>query len=282
MYPTRNDVPQAKARLLAIVMVGLLAVSVALAWLVTRPPKDASPYGAEIIAKLTADTLEGYWTGSDQTRWFIAVTEDMKPLGWEKRSRNRKTKGMFSENQIHENITGSRYESNWRINADLSEGLYVSKHRDKKTRNKRSVETRITLSKNKITVVRKIADRKTTATAPRPDNYVPEGTFPLVLRLVAARGTSATVKMIVDQHAIEKGAVNFVDFRLTPLSDNVVRVSCSSRKFSPMVVYHLAQDHQVYRYEYPLQGIIYRMCEKELVKKTFPKLDEGPATKPAP
>ena len=129
-------------------------------------------------------------------------------------------------------------------------------------------------------------------TAARPDNYVPEGAFPLVLRLVAARGGAATVKMILDEAAIaDDGTINFINTRLVPYGDNVVRAEYSRGKLVHprrgsgfTLVYHLDSDHDynIDRYENPAQGIIYRRCDRELVTETFHISDEGPAIKTAP
>jgi len=275
----RNDVPRAKLGLLAAVMVGMLAVSVALAWLVTKPRINTSRGGAEIISKLAADTLEGYWTGSHRTSWFIGRLQDIRPVGWQLRSRNRESEGMFSGSLVDGRIGAAPQTSSWRTRTDLSEGLYVAHAIDNKGR---MVETRIALTDNDVTVVRGSGGQKVTATAARPDNYVPEGTFPLVLRLAAARGRKATVKMIFDSHAIVDGTIGFVNVRLMPGEDNVIRVESSGPGFVHTAVYHLDPDHDVDWYAYPARGIIYRECEKELVTKTFEISDGGPAIKSAP
>ena len=279
MYLMRNDVPQAKLGLLAAVMVGILAVSVALAWLATKPRKNTSQGGAEIISKLMNDTLEGYWAGSHRDSWFIGLRQDIKPIGWRMQSRGRESGGMFSGGLLAGNVGSSPYNSSWRLSADLSEGFYVAPALDRRGQ---MLETRITLTRDNVTVVRSGGDHKLTAAAARPDNYVPEGAFPLVLRLAAARTGEATVKMIFDDSAIVGGRVSFVDARLTSLGDNVVRVEYSGRGFVLTTVYHLDSDNNVYRYEYPSQGIIYRLCEKELVTKTFQISDGEPATRAAP
>ena len=276
----RNDVPQAKHGVLTVVMVGILAVSVAMAWLTTKAKKDTSRDGAEIISKLIDDTLEGYWTGSRRDSWFIALRQDAKPIGWQKRSRGRESEGMFSGSVIDGSTGVARYESSWWLSPDLSEGRYVARGFNDK--NNMVVETQITISENEVTVVRSIRGQKLAATAARPDNYVPKGTLPLVLRLVAARGREVTVKMIVDKYAIMHGAVNFVNVSLLPLGDNVVRVKCSKRGSAFTTVYHLDSNDNICQYEDPDEGIIYRPRTKEDAAKLFPILDGGPAIKAAP
>ena len=275
----RNDVPRAKLGLLAAVMVGILAVSVALAWLTTKPPENLSQSGTEIISKLADDTLEGYWTGSHRDSWFIGLRQDVRPIGWRMQSRDRNSEGMFSGSLVAGSVGASPYRSGWRLRTDLSEGLYVASGLDDAGQ---AVETRIILTRDEVTVVRSSGGRKLTATAARPDNYVPEGAFPLVLRLAAVRGGATTVKMIFDGDAIAGGTVNFVNTRLIPHGDNVVRVEYSGHKFAGTTVYHLDSDHNVYRYEYPAQGIIYRLCKKELVTKTFRISGGGPSIRTAP
>ena len=275
----RNDAPREKPAILAAVTVGLLAASVALAWLMTQPRKNASQRGAEIISKLAADTLEGYWDASRHTTWFIGRRQDVSPIGWQMRSRNRESEGMFSGSLLDGRVGASPQTSSWQTSGDLSKGLYVARSPDTKGR---IVETRIALTDSEVTVVRRSGGQKVTATAARPDNYVPEGTFPLVLRLAATRGQEATVKMIFDRYAIAGETVGFVNVRLTPGEDNVVRVESSGPGFVMTTVYHFDGDHDVDWYAYPARGVIYRQCEEELVTKTFEISDEGPATKSAP
>jgi len=275
----RNDAPREKPAILAAVTVGLLAVSVALAWLVTQPRKNASQRGAEIISKLAADTLEGYWDASRHTTWFIGRRQNVSPIGWQMRSRNRDSEGMFSGSLLDGRVGASPQTSRWQTRTDLSGGLYVARSLDTKGR---IVETRIALTDSEVTVVRSSGGQKVTATAARPDNYVPEGTFPLVLRLAAARDRETMVKMIFDGHAIAGETVRFVNVRLIPAEDNVVRVESSGPGSALTIVYHLDGDHNVDWYAYTAQGIIYRQCEKELVTKTFEISDEGASIRSAP
>jgi hypothetical protein len=261
------------------VTAGLLAVSVALAWLVTQPRKNASQRGAEIIAKLASDTLEGYWDASQHTTWFIGRMQNISPIGWQMRSRNRESEGLFSGSLLDGRVGALPQTSRWQTKADLSRGLYVARSLDTKGR---IVETRIALTDSEVTVVRSSGGQKVTATAARPDNYVPEGTFPLVLRLAATRDRETMVKMIFDGHAIAGETVVFVNVRLTPGEDNVVKVESSGPGSALTIVYHLDGDHDVDWYAYTAQGIIYRQCEKELVTKTFEISDEGASIKSAP
>jgi|GEM_PF-3184090 len=267
----RNDVPQAKLAILAVVMIAILAVSVALAYLVTKPGKSNSPGGAEIISKLASDTIEGYWTGSRRQSWFIMLNPNAQPVGWQMSSRGRESEGIFSGSLVDGSIGASRHRSTWRTKTDLSESIYTSRGPANKAQ---MADTRIELTDSEVTVVRIVGGRKRSATAPRPANYVPEGTFPLVLRLAAAGARPVTIKMIVDQYAIVDGKINFVDISLMPLGDNVVRAVCSRRRVMPTTVYHLDSEYNVYQRVYPTMGIIYRLCEKELVTKTFRIIDD--------
>jgi len=278
-----NDGPQEKRGLLAAVMIGILAVSVAVAWLTTRPKKDTSPSGAEIIAKLADDTLEGYWTSGRWNSCFIGLKGNTKPISWQIESRGLESEGVFAGSLLAGDFRPARRESIWRLKIDLSEGNYVSREYDDGLHV--LTETRITLTANEITVVRGNGDQELTATSARPDNYVPEGAFSLVLRHVARHADTATVKMIFDEAAIARdGTVNFVNARLAPHGDNAVRVEYYGLGGTFTIVYHLDpdHDHEIDRYVYPAPGIIYRRCERELVTKTFRIPDEESTTRSAP
>lgn len=279
MCLVRDDVSQAKFGLLMTVMVGILAVSVALAWLTTKPHEDNSQGGAEIVSKLADDTLEGYWTGSRRTSWFIGLKQDGKPVGWQMRSRDRESDGVFSGSLAFGSTGSVRYDSSWLLSPDLSVGHYFARvflDRDQ------AVETRITLTDSKVTVVRGLGGKRITATAARPRNYVPEGALPVALRLVAARGEEVTVKMIFDNVAIVGGTVNFVNVNLSPLGDKTVRVRSYGQDSGSTTVYHLDSNHDIESYEYPDDGVTYHLSKKEIVTRAFRIADEEPAIKAEP
>ena len=261
---------------MATVMIAILAASVALAWLTTGPAAPPLPGGAEIISKLADDTLDEYWNDSHSDSWFIVLKPNLKPIGWQMLSKGRQAEGVFSGGMVSKSAGDLPDKSTWRISADLSEGLYVARGSDNKGR---IVETRITLTDNEVSVVRSSGDQKLAATAARPDNYLPEGVFPLALRLVAERGQEATVKMIFDEIAVIHGAVNFINARLIPQGRNFVRVEYSGRGPLFSIVYQLDSAHEVSRYEYPAEGTIYLRCEKTLVTETFRIPDDGPVIK---
>jgi hypothetical protein len=160
------------------------------------------------------------------------------------------------------------------LKTDLSEGLYVARS---PVADGGTVVTRITLSKNEVSVIRSNGKQKLTASSPRPDNYVPEGAFHLILKLVSESGDAATVKMIFDEISISNGSVNFITVLLTPLGDDLVQVTYPGTRIEP-VSYHLNPvDRSVSRYVYPASGITYGLCSKELVAETFGIPDSRPS-----
>jgi hypothetical protein len=270
-----NNVPRAKLNRLAIVMVGILVASVALAWFTTKPRKNFSPDGAGIISQLIDDTIEEYWSNADHERWFVGQRRDGNPIGWQMRSRRQ-----ISEDEFSGTIQAAQYKSNWTLNTDLSEGSYLGREFDEN--NNTLAETRITITDNEVTVVRDISGKKRSATSRRPKNYIPEGALPMVLRLVASRGSGKTFKMVLDQNSIVGGNVNFLNARVAPIEDDIVKVKIHGRGFTIASIYQIDSDNNIHKIEEPDLGVIYTPYKKEFVRKLFQLPSGQPASRPAP
>jgi hypothetical protein len=278
-----NDARLPKLNLVATVMVGILAASVVLAWTTTRTHKATTSGGAGIISKLTDDTLDSYWTTERKERWFIGKKKDVEKIDWTMRSSGLKSPGVFSGYSVLGNPGGSPSKGEWTIRTDLSSGYYVG--RNYGPDEKPVSETHITLTKTHVavTVIHNKHGRRFNSTSPRPKDYMPEGTFHLIMGLVAAGGEEVRVKMILDDHAItRRGSVNFVDVRLIPLRNNVVRVRAVRPRLMATTDYHLDSNHNVYRYEYPDMGLVYRMEPRQSVMETFGMSEDEPAVRSAP
>jgi hypothetical protein len=276
MNPIRNDGSQAKLGMVAVVMIAILAVSIGLAWLQTKPPAALPQSGGGIISKLGEDTLDEYWASAHDTHWFIGLKPKSRPVGWQMLSRDRGSDNMFSGSRVDQSVRALPQESRWQLKTDLSEGLYIAYS---PIAGGQTIETRIMLSKNEVSVIRSNGKQKLTASAPRPDNYVPEGAFHLILKLVAESGGATTVKMIHDEIAIAGGSVHFITVLLTPLGDNLVEVTYPDIRSGYSIIYHLdPEDCTVYRYEYPASETIYSSCSKERVAKTFGTPKSRPST----
>ncbi|MCP4379547.1 MAG: hypothetical protein GY794_25665 [bacterium] len=260
-----NNVPRAKLNLLAIVMIGLLVVSVALAWLTTKPRKAFSPDGVGIISQLTNNTIEEYWSNADHKTWFVGQQPDGTPVIWLMRSRRKIPGGEFSGT-----IKTASYASSWKLNSDLSEGSYLGREFDKN--NNKYAETQIKMTNDTVTVVRThfMSGTKRSATSRRPANYIPEGALPLVMRLVASRGREMTFKMILDRNSIVGGNVNFLDVEIAPLENNIIEVKTHRRRSHSVSIYQLDSDNNFINKIKELDtDLTYIPYEEKFVRKLF-------------
>ncbi len=269
----RNDTPQARFNLIGAVMVGVLGISVAMAWVATWSQKDSAYSGADLISKLRSDSLERYWPLVSTERWMIGVASPTTPVGWEMLSSRPDPQGGFSGQQVAGAETVS-HKSNWTLSSDLSRGDYTSVVFDKN--DKELAKTRITLSDIQISIVRQAGQKQTSASSARPKNYVPEGALSLVLSLVAQRGQAVTVKMIFDEYSIASKKIRFADVRLIPLGGNVVRMEGVLRGLPRTASYHIDSQHNISRLEYVRSGLFYRECEKETVEDIYGLFNETP------
>jgi hypothetical protein len=279
MYQTRNNVSQTRFGLVAAVMCGILAVSTAIAWLQTKPEGPPTPGGAEILSKIASGTLGEHWDDSRIESWFIQLKPDLKPVAWRVMSRGKKSEDVFSGSMVAGNARASQHQSTWRVSSNLSEGLYIARGITAKGQ---QVKTRIALSLDEVVVTRNIGGEVFVAAAARPDNYVPEGLFDLMIGLVAKGGEKTTIKMIHDEISIVKGKLNFTTAILTPRGKNVVKVDYPDRGSRFSSLYQIDEDRNVSRYENIASGIIHLKCEKELVADSFNIPDSSPTIKPAP
>ena len=281
MYPTRNDPPPAKPVLLSCLMIGLLALSVALAWLTTKPKKNLTQAGAEIISQLADETLNSYWGDEANEEWFIGLKHQRFPVNWSMRSR-KKTPGDIFAGEISGGVSGvPASKAEWRLNADLSGGLYLARVYD---RNRDVLsETQTTLTEKKITVARAVGDQRLLGHADRPPNYVPEGSLPLVLALAARDEKTAEFKIMHDSSAISDGSLNFVTVRVTPLGDNAVQADFIDKRGKRSSTYVFDSELKLLREVDSTSGTVSIPHSKDVVVKTFKIPQASPSTtKPAP
>jgi len=264
MYAMERDVSRPRTVLLAGVMLAILAASTVLAWTLTLPGAGASARGAEIIAQLRKDTLDNYWTAADDVRYFVCFKFGGAPNRWRIDIRNATPSDTYSGGLTMGIAKGITQTSTWKLRSDMSQGSYVA--------TSDLVTTRIAIDDQRVAVVRTPPGLKQKADAARPDNYVPEGALPLVLRLAAIGGREAAVKMIFDDFAIENGRINFVTARLTPMGQTAVKFEYNVKGIHATAIYRFDQDMNINRIEHPGDNTVYQLCSAETLLKEFPSL----------
>lgn len=253
MFPTQTEAPPSRISLLTAVMLVALALSTAGAWLVQETFGVAARRGARILAGMARRGLSHYWGGRSDVRWYLGTDANGRPHGW--RLTTRKADGDYYAGQdIRQNVQGA-YQSHWQLAADASEGTYAGG-----TGLLRGQHPNVTiaLAHDRVEVASRLGpsglDR-------RPDNYIPEGAFPVVLLLTGADGRDAKFEMIIDQIAVIGRQVNFITLTLTPQGADRVRAAYTLLGRSETTIYHLGADGGIEAIEYPDDRVIYKRVE---------------------
>ena len=145
----------------------------------------------------------------------------------------------------------------WEISADAKTGRYVGlPGADPQDR------TEIDLRGGRVTVRQIDPGGRAEASTTAPDNYIPEGLMTLAVRRVAARGTRAAFKMIVNSEAMENGRVRFADVAMTPGKGEKgqrVRVTTTGKAFTESKTYEVDAQGRIWKIAGGRFGITYTL-----------------------
>jgi len=202
--------------LLALLMVAVLGVATGMAWLLQVRADRRVRAAAEIIRRIRADGLAAYWPDETRIDWYlIRVGSDVR--GWRASAKIPGTDGGFDGLTV--DLTRGESErseqlllASWSLNADATAGRYVG---TVEVSGAGGSETRIFLSDDRVNVQQFALDLE--AESPAPDNYLPEGTMGLAVRLVARTGANAQFAMVFDEKPNTRGVVEFGSIRIRSL-----------------------------------------------------------------
>jgi len=254
MFPTQTEAPPSRISLLTAVMLVVLALSTAGAWLVEQSLGAAARRGTRILAGMARTGLVHYWGGRSDVRWYLGTDADGRPHGW--RLTTRKAVGDNYAGQDIPRTAQGAYQSNWQLAGDASEGTYAG---GTALLRGGQPDILIVLTHDRVEAATRSGS---SGAASRPDTYIPEGALPVVLSLTAAGGRPAKFKMIVDRLAVGGGQVRFITLTLTPLGADRVRASFTLPGNKPeTAIYHLGADGGIEAIEYPDDRVIYKRVE---------------------
>lgn len=254
MFPTQTEAPPSRISLLTAVMLVVLALSTAGAWLVQETLGAAARRGARILAGVARTGLSHYWGDRSDVRWYLVTDAKGRPHGW--RLTTRKAVGDNYAGQDIPRTAQGAYQSTWQLAYDASEGTYAS---GTALLGGAQPDITIVLTHDRVEVVTRFG---ASGLGPRPDNYIPEGALPLVLSLTAAGGRPAKFKMIIDQVAVIGRQVHFITLTLMPQGADRVRASFTVLGKKPeTAIYHLGADGGIEVIEYPDDRVIYKRVE---------------------
>ena len=265
-YPSKRA-SQARPGAAAVIMFALLLGSVgAAAWMVHARQAPAR-HAADLLQQLRKDTLAKYWPQKEQTLWYLTRNSSGQPIGWLCSTRGP-TPGGFTGKELKGQI-----RETWHLQSDLSGGEYICND-----------GTTITLSGGQVTVRRFTDEGEIPATSSAPENYVPEGTLPLMVRLVNSRRQPAAFRMLFNDAAIVAGQVHFLPATLTPEAPGRVRYEhryeLDGRMHQLKRVFHLDEAGEIVRIDDLMQvdnlsaQWSHALSSLEELKSFFPDDDE--------
>jgi len=216
---------------LAGLMMALLAASVGVAWWLAASRRFDPLAGRKVLDGIRARGLHALWGDKLVEDWYILRRADDKPVGWSVSRRLRRQSGGYAGTRIGR--AGDLFsEQTWAIDDKARAGQYVS-HQwqwqpvslpgQQEARRVALPTTEITLRGGRVTVVRADAFRAVKASAPAPEDYIPEGLADLVMYETAIQGGKAVFRLLPDDQAIIQGRVAFATVRVTPEGGRVVR-----------------------------------------------------------
>lgn len=192
--------------LLKAITVGVLLLSMGVAWLLVRTRSLLVGQGGDIIARIRGHGLGHYWGKGRQTDWYLHHN-DRGVAGWGVSVRLRKADGRFEGlNVVFQD--GRLAREHWRLDNRAGEGYYEAlQELPRDPRLPRVLRTTITLTNGKIKLLHRPAN--VTGEAKAPDNYGPEGMLDLAC-YVAARGDSpARFAVVFNLEVPKDGTVRF-------------------------------------------------------------------------
>ena len=206
MVPRGRRSRHFRRSLLALLMAGVLAATVAAAWVLDAAAGRRRRRGAEIVAHIRSRGLEAFWPESTRIDWYLIRGREA-PVGWRASARWRSGSGGFAGVALEVYSAGYGREE-WALNGDATAGDYAAVSQ---SRRHGPSATDIAFADGAVTVVR-VPGRR--ARSPAPDNYIPEGMVDLVVRQVADRQTDALFKMVFNERENRHKAVDYGAMRI--------------------------------------------------------------------
>lgn len=186
--------------LLALFMLAVLLATLAGAWWFQQRAQRRVQAGSDIVRDIRAQGLGAFWPEALHVDWYLARSGKQE-VGWRADVVARIDSDRWSGMQLD---VRPKYQAvqNWELNRDATVGIY---HGQVGTRQAIASDTSVVLEDGAV----KVSQQKLLARSPAPPNYLPEGTFPLALRLAAQRRTAAQFRMVFDEVLNRRGQVEF-------------------------------------------------------------------------
>lgn len=184
----------------SIVLLAILGVCSAVAWVLAWHKSTPARNAREILAAIRRNGIKSYWPDNAQRQQWFLIHRDGKITGWEMEYHQAGPSGAGGgfERRLNNAKSQLRISARWRLNNNAEEGEYQSQRVMLSPPRADVGEAKIVLRSRNLQVVQNINGHGFSSTTATPDNYLPEGLMPLAIREVARRRSRARFEMVQD------------------------------------------------------------------------------------
>jgi hypothetical protein len=197
--PLKSEAWRRSAR--SLVLLGLLGVCVAVAWVLVQHEGGPAREAIDILAEVRKAGLAEYWKEKTEKRQWFLLRRGGKIVGWQMTSRRPDDSG-FSGSMVRKTID-QQIQVKWELSDDLRHGTYESQAVSSISLGGRrpgvqTVRAVLVLEGSHIKVQQNVGGNVFQSSGRTPDNYLPEGMGELALQIVSMREAHARFSMILD------------------------------------------------------------------------------------
>jgi hypothetical protein len=184
----------------SIVLLAILGVCSAMAWVLAWHKSAPARNAQEILAAIRRRGIKTYWPENARHQQWFLIYRDEKITGWEmeyhQAGSNGAVGGFVRQNDL--STRQVRISTRWRLSNNAEKGDYQSQHVAWNPPQAEVGEAKIELRDRNLQVVQNINGKRYSSSAAAPENYLPEGLMSLAIREVAQRRSHARFEMVQD------------------------------------------------------------------------------------
>ena len=270
MPESSKNSQQSRHALLSLVMLCVLLISIAAAWMVTKSRGSSQEKALEILRNIRTQTLSAIWGSGDVESWYLGRGGDEGIVGW--RRTTRKFTGDQYEGTLYHADRNLRVKSTWALNPTATTGTYLS---DLVTPQGRLI-TQIEFQDGVVSISSNLLRVRVHGAA--PPEYIPEGLDSAVYLLLARDQEQASFRMVFDNEPVLGSRLNFRP--VTVRGEGGDRVHWTTRRRGSETIYQFDSQGLIERIEFPTERLIYDRVNSEEILKHFPDARRLIAPKP--
>jgi hypothetical protein len=185
----------------SVVLLAILGVCSAVAWVMAWHKSTPARNAREILSVVRRRGLKSYWPESVRRQQWFLIRRGETIVGWEMEYHQAgpsRAGGGF-ERRMKIDTGQLRLSARWRLSNNVEDGEYQSQRVVLSPPRAEVGEAKIVFHGRNLQVYQNINGVRYSSTATAPENYLPEGAMPLVIREVARRRGRARFEMVQDE-----------------------------------------------------------------------------------